>query len=36
MTSGSPSRWTRCDYKQGAIDTYNYIKPILEYAYNGR
>lgn len=25
-----------CDYKQGAIDTYNYIKPILEYAYNGR
>ena len=25
-----------CDYKQGAIDTYNYLKPILEYAYNGR
>ncbi len=25
-----------CDYRQGAIDTYNYIKPILDYAYNGR
>lgn len=25
-----------CEYKKGAVDTYNYIKPILNYAYNGR
>ena len=25
-----------CDYQQGAIDTYRYIRPILEQAYNGR
>ena len=25
-----------CDYEQGAADTYRFIKPILDYAYNGR